>query len=320
MFDIDRKHSFTFLLGQEGINYHSEGFSVSTAGQNNDFLTDISSGTRATGWSSASTSYGYLSFFGRGEYNFEDRYYADFSVRTDGSSRFGKNGRWASFWSVGLMWNLWRESFMKNTNSWLTNAQMTFSAGTSGNSSLPNYEHLELVAGGLIYDGIAGIGPIQPGNTNLGWEKLMTYNVGLRLGFFDRINVIAEAYHKRTTNMLMMVPVSYAESGYGYRWDNVGAMVNKGAELTVDVNALRTRNFWWNINVNASYNHNAITELYNGLDEYEMSGTNTKLVVGHSVGEFYMNRYAGVNPANGDPLWHDKSGRALCRERLDVLG
>ena len=136
----------------------------------------------------------------------------------------------------------------------------------------------------------------------------MTYNVGLRLGFFDRINVIAEAYHKKTTNMLMMVPVSYAESGYGYRWDNVGAMVNKGAELTLDATVLRTRNFSWNVNVNASYNHNAITELYNGLDEYEMSGTNTKLVVGHSVGEFYMNRYAGVNPANGDPLWYDKDG------------
>ncbi len=307
-FDIDRKHSFNFLIGQEGVNYQMEGFSVSTRGQNNDFMTDISQGTRATGWSNASTSYGYLSFFGRGEYNFEDRYYADLSVRTDGSSRFGKEGRWASFWSVGLMWNLWRESFMKPTKSWLTNAQVTFSAGTSGNSSIPNYEHLELVGGGLIYDGIAGIGPMQPGNTDLGWEKLMTYNVGLRLGFIDRINVVAEAYHKRTTNMLMMVPVSYAESGYGYRWDNVGAMVNQGAELTLDVNAVRTRNFWWNVNVNASYNHNKITELYNGLNEYEMSGTNTKLVVGHSVGEFYMNRYAGVNPANGDALWYDKEG------------
>ncbi len=307
-FDIDRVHQFTFLVGQEGINYQMEGFSVATKGQNNDFMTDISTGTHATSWSNVSSSYGYLSFFGRGEYSYGDRYYADFSVRTDGSSRFGKNGRWASFWSIGTMWNLWRESFMKSTNSWLTNAQVTFSAGTSGNSSIPNFEHLELVGGGLIYNGTAGIGPIQPGNGDLGWEKLMTYNVGLRLGFWDRINVVAEAYHKRTTNMLMTVPVSYAEGGFGYRWDNVGAMVNKGVELTVDVNAIRTRNFSWNVNVNASYNHNKITELYNGLDEYEMSGTNTKLVVGKSVGDFYMNRFAGVNPANGDALWYDKDG------------
>lgn len=307
-FEIDRKHTFNFMIGQEGVSYQMEGFSVTTKGQNNDFLTDISSGTRATSWNNNSTKYAYLSFFGRGEYNYKDLYYADLSVRTDGSSRFGRDGRWASFWSLGTMWNLSRESFMQSTRSWLTNAQVTFSAGTSGNSSIPNFEHMELVSGGLIYDGIAGIAPIQPGNSKLGWEKLMTYNVGLRLGFWDILNVTAEAYHKRTSNMLMQVPVSYAEGGYGYRWDNVGAMVNKGLELNVDATAIRTKDFSWNINVNASYNHNEITELYNGLDEYEMSGTNTKLVVGHSVGEFYMNRYAGVNPANGDALWYDKNG------------
>lgn len=307
-FELDRKHTFNFMIGQEGVSYHMEGFSVTTRGQNNDFLTDISSGTRATSWNNSSTKYAYLSFFGRGEYNFKNLYYADFSVRTDGSSRFGRDGRWASFWSLGTMWNLSRESFMQSTKGWLTNAQVTFSAGTSGNSSIPNFEHMELVSGGLIYDGVAGIAPIQPGNSKLGWEKLMTYNVGLRLGFWDFLNLTAEAYHKRTSNMLMQVPVSYAEGGYGYRWDNVGAMVNKGVELNLDATAIRTKDFSWNINVNASYNHNAITELYNGLDEYEMSGTNTKLVVGHSVGEFYMNRFAGVNPANGDALWYDKNG------------
>ncbi len=108
--------------------------------------------------------------------------------------------------------------------------------------------------------------------------------------------------------MLMQVPISYAEGGYGFRWDNVGAMVNMGAELSVDADVIRTKSFSWNVSVNASYNKNKITELYNGLDEFEMGGTNTKLVVGHSVGEFFMNRYAGVNPANGDALWYDKDG------------
>ena len=306
-FELDNKHSFNFMIGQEGVDYRAEGFQITTRGQNNDFLTDLSQGTRAASWSNASSSYAYLSFFGRGEYNYDDKYYADFSVRTDGSSRFGKNGRWASFWSVGLMWNLRKEAFMQDLR-WLTNAQVTFSTGTSGNSSIPNFEHLELVAGGVDYVGDSGIAPIQPGNSNLGWEKLFTNNIGLRLGFIDRINVNAELYHKLTTNMLMSVPVSYAEGGFGFKWDNVGAMVNKGAELSVDLDIIKNKNFYWSVNVNGSYNHNEITELYNGLDEYEMSGTNTKLVVGHSVGEFYMNRYAGVNPANGDPLWYDKNG------------
>ncbi|MGL5979660.1 MAG: SusC/RagA family TonB-linked outer membrane protein [Phocaeicola sp.] len=307
-FSVKDFHSFNFMLGQEGVKYEAEGFFVQTRGQNNDALTNLSTGTRASSWGDNFTSYAYLSFFGRGEYNFDDRYYADFSLRTDGSSRFGRNGRWASFWSVGFMWNMRQEEFMKKYNSWLTNAQLTFSTGTSGNSSIPNYEHLDLVSGGLIYNGESGLAPVQLGNPDLGWEKLWTTNVGLRLGFFNRLNVVTEVYHKNTSNMLMQVPISYAEGGFGFRWDNVGAMVNQGVEFSLDADVIRTKNFSWNLSVNASYNHNKITELYNGLDEFEMGRTNTKLVVGRSVGEFYMNRYAGVNPANGDPLWYDKNG------------
>jgi hypothetical protein len=85
-------------------------------------------------------------------------------------------------------------------------------------------------------------------------------------------------------------------------------MINRGAELAVNADVIRTRDFTWNVNANVSYNKNEITELYNGLSEYEIAGTSTKLVVGHSVGEFYTNRYAGVNPANGDALWYTKEG------------
>ncbi len=306
-FKVDHVHDFTFMLGQEGVNYRSESFQVVTRGQNNDYLTNLSSGTYASSWANMYSSYSYLSFFGRGEYNYMDKYYADFSLRTDASSRFGKNGRWASFWSVGMMWNVLKEKFMR-PYTWITNAQVSLSTGTSGNSSIPNYDHLELVGGGFTYEGEAGIAPSSEGNPNLSWEKLWSSNLGFHLGFWHRFNVDFELYNKLTTDMLMLVPQSYANNGFGNRWDNVGAMVNRGAELSINYDVIRTENFVWNINGNASYNHNEITELYNGLDEYEMSGTSTKLVVGHSVGEFYINRYAGVNPANGDALWYDKEG------------
>lgn len=306
-FNMRDIHSFNFMLGQEGVDYRSESFQVITRGQNNDFLTDLSSGTRAASWGNSSSSYAYLSFFGRGEYNYDDRYYADFSLRTDASSRFGKNGRWATFWSVGLMWNLKKEPFMQKYK-WLSNAQVSLSTGTSGNSSIPDYDHLELVAGGASYMGTAGIAPISEGNEELGWEQLWSSNLGLHLGFWNRLNVDLEFYNKQTTNMLMSVPQSYSNNGFGYRWDNVGTMVNRGVELSVNADILHFRDFTWNINANVSYNKNKITELYNGLDEYELSNTSTKLVVGHSVGEFYINRYAGVNPANGDALWYTKDG------------
>ena len=300
-------HSFNFMLGQEGVDYRYEAFHVTSRGQTNDFLTNISSGTTSSSWSDTSTAYSYLSFFARGEYNYDDRYYADFSVRADGSSRFGSNERWGTFWSVGLMWNLRKEKFMEKY-SWLTNAQITLSTGTSGNSSISDYEHLALVSGGLNYGGDAGIAPAQIGNEKLGWEKLWTTNVGLHLGFINRFNVDLEFYNKKTTDMLMSVPCSYSDTGFGYRWDNVGAMMNRGVELAVNADVLQIKDFIWNISANVSYNKNKITELYNGVTEYEDGTTARKMVVGHPVGEFYLNRYAGVNPANGDALWYTKDG------------
>ena len=309
-FNIDDTHDFNFLLGHEGQNYHSETFGVATKGQTNDLLTDIQQGTRAISWNStAAADYSRMSFFGRAEYNYTDRYYADFSVRTDGSSRFGKNNRWGAFWSLGAMWNLRNEAFMAHTRNWLTFAQVSLSTGTSGNSEIPNYEHLALVGGGLDYIGNSGMAPMQPGNEHLTWESTWTTNLGLHFGFWNRLNVDFELYNKNTSDMLMQVPLSYAQSnGYGYKWDNVGGMVNRGAELNLSGTVLQIKDFTWSLNANVSYNFNKITELYNGVQEYERGETSTKLVVGHPLGEFYINRYAGVNPANGDALWYDKDG------------
>ena len=309
-FNVSDIHDFNFLLGHEWQNYHMEAFSISTAGQTNDLLTDVATGTRARSWSSTSTGdYSRVSFFGRGEYNYMDRYYGELSVRTDGSSRFGKDNRWGVFGAVGFMWNLRNEDFMASNRDWLTLAQIALSSGTSGNSEIPNYEHLALIGGGADYVGDAGVAPVQPGNEKLTWENTWTSNLAFHFGFWGRLNVDLELYNKKTTDMLMNVPLSYAQSnGYGYMWDNVGAMVNRGVELNVNATLVQFKDFVWSVNANVGYNHNRLVELYNGVTEYELANTNTKLVVGHPVGEFYINRYAGVNPANGDALWYDKDG------------
>ena len=309
-FDIDNVHDFNFLLGHEWQDYHMEAFSVSTAGQNNGMLTDLSTGTRATSWTSTSASdYSRVSFFGRGEYNYADKYYGELSLRTDGSSRFGANNRWGVFGAVGFMWNLRNEDFMASSRDWLTMGQVALSSGTSGNSEIPNYEHLALIGGGSDYVGDAGVAPVQPGNENLTWENTWTSNLAMHFGFWNRLNVDLELYNKVTTDMLMAVPLAYSQSnGYGYIWDNIGTMVNRGVELNVNATVVAVRDFTWNVSANVGYNHNRLTELYGDVDEYETANTSTKLVVGHPVGEFYINRYAGVNPANGDALWYDKDG------------
>ena len=309
-FNLSNIHDFTFMLGQEGENYHAEGFSVTGKGQTNDLLTDVAFATRVTSWSSyADSDYARVSFFGRGEYSYSNKYYLEGSIRTDGSSRFGKNNRWGVFGAVGFMWNLRNEDFAAPARDWLTNAQISFSSGTAGNSSIPNYEHMELLGGFGNYVGDSAMRPTQPGNEDLTWESCWTTNLGFHAGFWNRLNVDLEFYNKYTTDMLMAVPLSYAQSnGYGYRWENVGGMVNTGVEFNLAADILRIGDFSWNVNANFGYNLNRITELYNGVTEYENANTNTKLVVGHPLGEFYMNRFAGVNPANGDALWYDKDG------------
>ena len=177
-FMLNDVHSFNFMVGQEGENYHYEGFQLTTRGQTNDILTNLASGSTASSWSDPVTEYSFLSFFARGEYNYDDRYYADFSIRGDGSSRFGTDNHWGAFWSVGFMWNLRKEKFMQKYD-WLTNAQIAVNTGTSGNSSINNYEHLALVSGGYKYDNESGIAIYQLGNEELSWESTWATNVAL---------------------------------------------------------------------------------------------------------------------------------------------
>lgn len=305
---VKEDHNFNFLLGQEGENSHTEAFSVSALGQSNDKLNILSYGTRVYSWGDTpADDYGIISIFARAEYNYKNRYYVELSGRTDASSRFGSKHRWGMFGGLGLMWDAKKEKFLQKYK-WLHNAQLSFSTGTAGNSTIPNYDHLALVSGGYKYMEENGIAPSNSGNEDLSWESTWTTNLGLHLGFLNRINADIEFYNKYTTNLLMYVPESYSVSGQGYNWDNVGAMVNRGFEISVNADIIRTNDFAWNINANASYNKNELKELYNGVTEYEVSSTGTRYEVGHPVSEFYMNRYAGVNPANGDALWYTKDG------------
>ena len=296
LFDIKDDHHFNVLLGQEAVDNQSDAFSVIGRGQTNSYLVNLSAATRAD----------------------IPKYFVDLSARRDASSRFGTNSRWANFWSVGTMWNAKAESFLENV-SWLDNAQLLASIGTSGNSSIPDYDHLALVAGGPIYglEGqvLPGLAPYSKGNEDLTWEKTTILNITMKLGFLNRFNLTAEFYNKYTSDMLMAVPVSVV-GGYSTRWSNMGAMVNRGVDLDLNVNVLKFKDFLWTVSANASYNKNEIKELYEGRDEYELSTTGLFLKKGHSFGEFYTNRFAGVNPANGDALWYDKNGN-LTNECLD---
>lgn len=300
------KHNLTFLLGQEAVQMTSSGFSASGVGYTDDRTMTISTAPVRDGDGGSVSRANFLSFFSRAEYNYDYKYYLDLSYRRDGSSRFGKESKWADFWSAGLMWDLQKENFLADFKP-LTTLQVSFNVGTSGNSSIGNYEHLAMVAAGPVYNGIGGIGVLSLGNPDLTWEKILSYNLGFKASFYNRIRLNVELYKKVTSDMLMSVPVSMT-SGFSVRRQNVGKMENSGIEIDLNADVVKAGGFLWNLSANMGYNKNEITELYGGKKEYIIGGSDLKLTVGEDVGSFYSVRFAGVDPENGDPLWYTKDG------------
>lgn len=304
---VNSIHNLRFLLGHEANYQMGDGFGIEGRGIKDQRLLELSSATAYDGYSiSPKTESTFLSFFGRAEYNYDEKYFIDATFRRDGSSKFGANSKWGNFWSAGIMWNLMKESFLQD-NTLLTNAQLSYSIGTQGNSSIPDYQHLATVLGGGAYDGQSGFQLYTIGNPNLTWEKTNTMNWGVKVSFLNRIHLSMDAYHKVTTDMLLIVPYSFS-SGFSSGYDNIGKMTNNGFEVDLNVDAIRTTDFNWNISTNFSYNKNKIIELYEDRDEYINSGTGLRNKVGRPYGEFYLNRFAGVNPSNGDALYYTKDG------------
>ncbi|MGL5683650.1 MAG: SusC/RagA family TonB-linked outer membrane protein [Marinifilaceae bacterium] len=304
-------HNLMAMLGQESIRYTSNGFSARNDMIEDDRLSFIGAGTlprRASG--GAASAYSYMSYFGRAEYNYNYKYYLDISLRTDGSSRFAKGNRWANFWSIGAMWDFKKE-YVMDQFSFLTMGQLSGSIGTSGNSDIGFYDYMSTVSTGPIYDGANGMAPDpKPGNSDLTWEKLRSMNIGVKLGFWNRMNLTVDFYDKLTSDMLMSVPTSMI-TGYSSMMQNVGKMRNRGVEFELQGDVLRCGAFNWNLNANVSYNKNTIVELYDGSSEYIESSTGTIMLEGQPYSSFFMPRFAGVNPANGDGLWYDKDGNVI---------
>ena len=315
-------HNATILAGQESIITKSNSFGVFTQGHTDNRQLLLTQGTQVSigDLSHSITETVFNSYFFTGSYNFAEKYYLDLSFRRDGSSKFAPDGRWANFWSVGAMWDLKKENFLSDVD-WLDELQLKASYGTTGNSSISDYMYFGLIGTGGIYNGSGSLGISQPSNSDLTWETVASANVGVNFRVFDRVSVDIDAYHRKTTDLLMEIPYSYT-TGYGSGYGNIGAMVNKGVDINLDVDLVKTRDFLWTLRANMNYNKNEITELFNGRDEYALPDYGLMYKVGHSIGEFYYVRWAGVDPRDGQQMWYDKDGnltKVFNEERDAVL-
>lgn len=307
-FDVDKIHNATFLIGQEAIIYDGSSFGASVEGITDDRLTLLSHGTTPKAPSASIQKKVMNSYFARGEYNYAEKYFLDLSFRTDGSSVFGKNNRWASFFSVGAMWNIKKESFMEDAE-WLNDLRFKVSYGTTGNSAFsddPYYPSLGLVGVGKYQGGSSfGISSVQ--NDDLTWEKQKSLNIGISTRMFNRLDLSIDFYNKVTSDMLMTIPYSYT-TGHRSGWGNIGSMYNRGFEASVQYEIFNTKDFYWSVSGNINYNKNQITELFGGRDEYVIPNSGVKYQVGESLGDFYSVRWVGVDPEDGQQIWLDDKG------------
>ena len=302
-------HNFSALLGQESIFSRSRSFGVFTEGQTDPRQLRLTDGTSIAigNLSDSRAEESFNSFFATLAYDFDGKYFLDASYRADGSSKFAPGHRWGHFYSVGGMWDLKKENFLKDVD-WLDLLQARATYGLVGNSTgAGSYDYYGLFGTGSMYNGQSSMGISNPSNSTLTWEKVGSFNAGVTFGFLDRVVLNVDAYRRKTTDMLMEIPFSYT-TGFGGGMGNIGAMVNKGFDADVNVKILKSNDFDWTLKANVNYNKNEITELFAGRDEYIIANTGLKLEVGKPYGEFYYVEYAGVDPRDGKPMWYDKDG------------
>ncbi|WP_418893816.1 SusC/RagA family TonB-linked outer membrane protein [Limibacterium fermenti] len=228
------------------------------------------------------------SLLGRINYSLLDRYHLTTNFRSDYSTRFAKNHKWGIFPSLGLSWNINDEAFLRDAKT-LNNLKLRLSAGSVGNQEIGDYEYLQLLEA-VYYGGNVAYRVGNSGNENLKWETTTQYNIGVDAGFLNsRISLTADAYYKKTSDLLLSIPPKLGEENN--QLVNVGNVVNKGVELTVNAIAVDRPGFQWSLTGNIARNHNEITKLNdNGdiIDGVEI------LRVGESLGSFYGLVFEGV--------------------------
>lgn len=324
-FDPFKNNHFQIMLGHEAQWGNWESLSGSRKGYISDALHSLNVGDASTATNSGDdgTPWAIESYFGRLNYNLLDRYLLTATLRTDGSSSFGKNNRWGWFPSAALAWRITQESFMKDVK-WLNNWKIRLGWGLVGNQSTGSFAY------GATMNNVptawgTGYYPARFPNPNLKWESTNSWNVGMDFAFLDnRIEFIVDAYLKKTDNLLMVSALpSYVinndSQGMSAPWVNSGSIENKGIEFTLNTVNINKGDWSWRTGATFSINRNKLTALNseeatkNGLIGTE---TFTLSNVGGPVGRFYGYKVIGMYKNADDFYQKNSKGEFL----LDAAG
>ena len=318
-------NNFDILLGHEyydyRLNYLGASKSKMFSQDNHELDGAVIDGQAATSYKRRRNNEGY---FGRLQYNFDERIFGSASLRRDASSRFHPDYRWGTFWSVGGAWLINKESWFYAP--WVQELKIKASVGSQGNDNIGDFRYTD-VFDIINSDNKVGTAFYSKGTKDITWETNTNFNIGAEFQLWNRVTGSIEYYRRKTSDMLFSFSVA-PSLGYSSYFDNVGNMVNSGVEMDFNVNIFNTRNFIWDVNLNISTLKNRLTMLDPDKQistEYAADGKGYK---GYSSGNFFiaedlpmftwrMKEYAGVNE-DGESLWYrntkDEEGNVTGRE------
>ncbi len=290
-------HFFNVLAGYTIQSQNDESSVASAQKFPNDLTTfnNLSYGATAVLPSSNSHSTTLNSFLARVSYSYLHKYNITLSERADGASVLGSNNKWGYFPSIGLSWNASQEEFFKPLVNTINNLKIRASAGQTGNANVPPYSSLAALTPTNYYFNntlVTGIAPVQLANPDLKWETTTQYDLGTDIGLYkNRISLVFDVYYKKTSDLLLNVPFPLY-TGYASVLENVGSVENKGFELALNADVIRSSEFIWKANLVFAENRNKVLSLGSGANNFTPTaptGQQSPVIVqvGLPVGTFW---------------------------------
>ena len=298
-------HNVTGLIGAEYRRQFQDEVEANQVGIGNPFLGVIDAAATPESGQGFNTEFRIASYFGQAKYNFDQRYYFSATARYDGSSRFGANNRWGFFPSASAAWRISEEDFFNA--DFIEDLKLRAGYGVTGNSAIDNYESRGLFGAVGTYKGTSGLTASQLANNSLTWEEAREINLGIDYSLFrGRISGSVDVYKRKNTDLLLDRPLP-TDSGFGTIVENIGEVDNKGVEFAIRTVNLNKGGFYWTTNFNVAVQKNEVKELVGDTQILDPSDDDP-IAVGHSLEAFWMPKWAGVNPADGRPMWYDANG------------
>ncbi|MDR3134014.1 MAG: TonB-dependent receptor [Prevotellaceae bacterium] len=299
------EHSFDVMLGHEYTNQKEYELNGSKNGMFSPFIFELNHAVNTISASSKALEFNVEGFFGRAQYNYDEKYFASVSYRRDASSRFHPDNRWGNFWSIGGAWQLNKENFLSGV-SWIDLLKFKISYGSNGNDQIGDFRYTDIYTIENT-DGQAGVAFSNKGNQGISWETNANFNTGFEFEFFEKRLTGSVEYYNRTSYGLLFLRPAPESSGYSSFYDNIGDLRNYGFEIDLRGYVFKTTDFEWTLNANLSTVKNVMLKLPPERIKTEngFADSNKWISVGGSIYDFYLFKYAGVNE-HGEALYYKK--------------